>query len=88
MPLGEQILIPGGKFLGVGGASRGRFSPNMRLSDSKDAIDDLPNHGPEIVSDHITTTNMVQSIRCFLVADPFETGVGPYGVEAQQQPFL
>jgi hypothetical protein len=43
MPFGHQILIPGGVFLGVGGAGSGAFTPDVRPSHAEDGIGHVGN---------------------------------------------
>ena len=43
MPFGHQILIPGGVFLGVGGACRGALSPDIGQSHAENGIGHVGN---------------------------------------------
>ena len=46
MPFGHQVSIPSRELLGIGGASRGAFSPDLGEPDAEDGIGYLGNGRP------------------------------------------
>lgn len=49
VPFGQEILVPGGNLLGIGGAGGGGFAPNVRRTHLENRIDNLGNGGSQVV---------------------------------------
>ena len=49
MPLGQQVLIDGVKFLGIGGTGGGRFPPDGFQPGVKQGVDHLRNRGSQML---------------------------------------
>ena len=49
VPLGHQVLIPGAELLGVGGAGRRAFAPDLREAHAEDGVDHLGDGVPQLV---------------------------------------
>jgi hypothetical protein len=91
MPFGHQILIPGGVFLGVGGACRGAFTPDVRPSHTEDGSGHVGNRCSECIFGEKAPTDIEDvAIALALIArtDALEANIGAQPVQAQQEPFL
>ena len=91
MPFGHQILIPGGVFLGVGGAGCRSFSPDVGQPHAEDGISHVGNRRPQRIFGKKAPTGIEDvpvALAMVSCADAFETDVGPQSVQAEQEPFL
>ncbi len=91
MPFGEQILIPGGEFLGIRSAGRRRLAPDLRMPDAQERIDHFPNRRPQRLpgneaTPHIQEISILLSL--FTSTHMLEACVGAQRKETEQQAFL
>jgi hypothetical protein len=91
MPFGHQILIPGGVFLGVGGACRGAFTPDVRPSHTEDGSGHVGNRCSECIFGEKAPTDIEDvAIALALIArtDALEANIGAQPVQAGVPTFL
>ena len=91
MPLGEQVLIPCPKLLGVRGARRRAFAPNMRMPHLKNGIRHLRNRSPHLALGQKVSAHIVQ-IKLALVlvstTHSLQSGFGAQAIQSDMQAFL
>ena len=87
MPLGQQVLVPGSKFLGVRGAGSRALAPDLCFTDLENRIGDMGNGVPQLLFMNVATAHIAQ----IGVGGPwigagqaFEAGIGAQAIQAQQ----
>ena len=88
VPLGEQIVVPGAKLLGVRRAGRRGLSPYVFLAHAKDGIGHVRNGGTQLVFLNEAPAHVEEVLVGFPMlagAHPFESRISPHGVEGEQQ---